>query len=66
MVLNLRPPEEAEVERGVAAAVEGGAVRVKDVPPHLGHASRVVADDVAQVPRLNGEFGDVNAWYLIL
>ena len=46
----------------MAAAVEGGAVRVEDVPPHLGHASRVVADDVAQVPRLNGELGDVNAW----
>ena len=46
----------------MAAAVEGGAVRVEDVPPHLGHASRVVAYDVAQVPRLNGELGDVNAW----
>ena len=65
-MLNCRPPEEAEVERGVAAAVEGGAVRVEDVPPHLGHARRVVADYVAQVPRLNAYFLNVYSRYWTL
>ena len=50
----------------MAAAVEGGAVRVEDVPPHLGHARRVVADDVAQIPRLNAYFLNVYSWYWIL
>ena len=47
-----RVAEEAEVELGAAAAAEGGAVRVEDVEAHLGDARGVVADDVAQVPRL--------------
>ena len=45
--------EETRVEGGVVVTVEGGAARVEDVAPHRGDI-RVVADDVAQVPRLWG------------
>ena len=43
--------EETEVELGVVPATEGGAVRDEDVAAHR-RDGRVVADDVAQVPRL--------------
>ena len=45
--------EETQVELGVAPATECGAVREEDVAAHRGDG-RVVADDVAEVPRLEG------------
>ena len=48
--------EETQVELGVAPATECGAVREEDVAAHRGDG-RVVADDVAEVPRLKeGQF----------
>ena len=48
--------KEIQVELGVAPAAEGGAVGDEDVVAHRGDG-RVVADDVAEVPRLKeGQF----------
>ena len=52
--------EETQVELGVVPAAEGGAVRDEDVAAHRGDG-RVVADDVAQVPRLNTKEGEFSS-----